>query len=165
MAASSSAAAATHAVGPPAPTSVAFEGARLPVGALLGSGGQAWVYSLESPTMEAAGLPLAAKIIHAPSLKASDRERVRKESEIWGTLSHPHIIRFLGRTIEDDVWLVFVLEQTNTLAQVLTEMTRKLEVVQVNHTTIVHEAGIQQIVGQNNAALAPGTEEKKKEGE
>lgn len=52
--------------------------------------------------------------------------------------------------------LVFVLEQTNTLASLLTDMTKSLEIVQMNHTQIVHEAGIQQIVGQTNAAMAPG---------
>jgi len=55
--------------------------------------------------------------------------------------------------------LVYVLEQTNTLTTLLTDMTRTLEGMQTNHSSIVHEAGIQQIVGSGNANTMP-TEEK-----
>ena len=60
--------------------------------------------------------------------------------------------------------LVFVLEQTNTLAGLLTDMTRKLEVVQTNHTSIVHEAGVLALVGGggggNGGNMAPPDEKK-----
>ncbi|CAD7954356.1 unnamed protein product [Amoebophrya sp. A25] len=42
--------------------------------------------------------------------------------------------------------LTSVLESTNHLASILTDMTRKMEKIQMNHTSIVHEAGLQQIV-------------------
>jgi len=46
--------------------------------------------------------------------------------------------------------LTSVLETTNNLASTLTQMTKKMEVIQMNHTAIVHEAGLQQIVNANS---------------
>lgn len=43
-----------------------------------------------------------------------------------------------------------MLETTNNLASTLTQMTKKMEVIQMNHTAIVHEAGLQQIVNANS---------------
>eukprot|EP00392_Amoebophrya_sp_AT5.2_P008383 g8404.t1 len=45
--------------------------------------------------------------------------------------------------------LTSVLESTNHLATTLTEMTKKMEKIQMNHTSIVHEAGLQQIVAKD----------------
>merc|ERR1712194_131587 len=51
--------------------------------------------------------------------------------------------------------LVYVLEQTNRLATLLQEMTRKLESVQLNHSAIVHAASLQQMVGGAGANMVP----------
>lgn len=45
--------------------------------------------------------------------------------------------------------LTYVLESTNSLASILTDMTRKMERVQQNHTQIFHEAGLAQSANTN----------------
>jgi hypothetical protein len=61
--------------------------------------------------------------------------------------------------------LTYVLESTNNLASILTDMTRKMEKVQQNHTTIVHEAGLQQVINTNKEeGGGKGDDKGKKEG-
>lgn len=52
--------------------------------------------------------------------------------------------------------LTAVLETTNNLAATLNQMTKKLEVTQMNHSSIVHEAGLQQIVNADGPS-GPGS--------
>lgn len=55
--------------------------------------------------------------------------------------------------------LTAVLETTNNLAATLNQMTKKLEVTQMNHSAVVHEAGLQQITNAGDAgggAAPPG---------
>jgi len=52
--------------------------------------------------------------------------------------------------------LTAVLETTNNLASTLNQMTKKLEVTQMNHSAIVHEAGLQQIVNNDGGGGPAG---------
>jgi len=96
------------------PSRVHFQNKVHVVGECIGKGAFATVHALTPVGAGAASAPgpgpLCAKLICVPSLSAGGRERIKTEMQLWEQLSHPNIIRFMGRAVEEQ-WLVLVLER------------------------------------------------------
>jgi len=95
---------------PPVPSRVHFQNKSHVVGECIGKGAFATVHALTPVGASAAPGPLCAKLVYPPSLSPGGRERVKTEMQLWEQLSHPNIIRFMGRAVEEQ-WLVLVLER------------------------------------------------------
>ena len=95
---------------PPVPSRVHFQNKSHVVGDCIGKGAFATVHALTPVGEGAAPGPLCAKLVYPPSLSAGGRERVKTEMQLWEQLSHPNIIGFVGRAVEEQ-WLVLVLER------------------------------------------------------
>ena len=100
---------------PPVPSRVHFQNKAHAVGECIGKGAFATVHAFAPVGVGAAGPslgpePLCAKLVYPPSLSAGGKERIKTEMQLWEQLSHPNIIRFVGRAREEQ-WLVLVLER------------------------------------------------------
>ena len=97
---------------PPPPPRVQFQNEAHVVGECIGQGAFATVHAFTRVSAGGPPEPLCAKLVYQPRLSAGGRERIKTEMQLWEQLSHPNIIRFVGRAVEEK-WLVLVLERAS----------------------------------------------------